>query len=731
MGGKKVATPFQSSHILQYGMELITTEANGAQSCRCLFCVHQGRDVVEVTGDSGRKRKNRTDIKYFTKPFLLHQYRHHLEGQHKESWMLYQTLSPDEKKSYFNGMAKRTNTLHNYMDLSTASIDYVIQNSIIETIIGDLFFRDDDEDSGDDNDDEDAAAAIAKKAAKKAKEKVNAMKLFVKNVNIEMGTYTYTATIKNEMRFELAMDHVGVGMSFRQTAAAIDHARIRTNTPKLQGMNDLIVTQSVRVLVAVGLQMIARIIDNPSVWAFSLAGDGSTHRGQSFFDLRTRVCYRGFLVNLHLVAIPMFERHTAQNIFRMLVKFLDALYPNWRAKLIGFSSDGENTMTGRHGGLVTLIVKEAENDVIRIWCPPHQIDIVVKKSAECVFDGSWVKIVYDFSVYLRAQNNLIIKMKVKCPRKANRWANLGNVLKFYKQYRRALIEYTTENNPAKLPTADWWVLTYALAPAIDTINVTIVQLQSQSLLIAQQEEHIQSLIGSLTVLFSVEIVDGVNNHDEAYVSYHDQSMRIASAAIIAHIEDQGSFAQESYEGLNEVDKTRIVKEISIYAMTLIAGLNDVKAERNDANRALDQDAAPVMPAQLVKMRPGVFVKDVLAVRRVHVTKFWSAVKVDMVEEEHRQLVKLYKEDTIIHDAINKHTNTTTFNDAWDVLPSGFDNLRAFSGGLASVLANTTAVESDFSILKWELDEFRSSMMHLSLEGIFQTKQRRLLVALLR
>ncbi|CAN0345641.1 unnamed protein product [Lampetra fluviatilis] len=128
----------------------------------------RGRDVVEVTGDSGRKRKNRTDIKYFTKPFLPHQYRHHLEGQHKESWMLYQTLSPDEKKSYFNGMAKRTNTLHNYMDLSTASIDYVIQNSIIETIIGDLFFRDDDEDSGDD---EDAAAAIAKKAAKKAKEK--------------------------------------------------------------------------------------------------------------------------------------------------------------------------------------------------------------------------------------------------------------------------------------------------------------------------------------------------------------------------------------------------------------------------------------------------------------------------------------------------------------------------------------------------------------------------------
>ncbi|RLO05989.1 hypothetical protein DYB28_008386 [Aphanomyces astaci] len=163
---------------------------------------------------------------------------------------------------------------------------------------------------------------------KKANERANAMKLFVKKVVIDMGTYTYTATIKNDMRFELAMDYVGADISFREAAAAVQHARVRTNTHKVQGMTDLIVAKSVRVLVAVGLQMIAKLIDDPSVWAFSLAGDGSTHRGQSFFDLRTRVCYRGFLIKLHLVAIPMFERHTAANIFRLIVNFLDVLYVN-------------------------------------------------------------------------------------------------------------------------------------------------------------------------------------------------------------------------------------------------------------------------------------------------------------------------------------------------------------------------------------------------------------------
>jgi hypothetical protein len=40
-----------------------------------------------------------------------------------------------------------------------------------------------------------------------------------------------------------------------------------------------------------------------------------------------------------------------------------------------------------------------------------------------------------------------------------------------------------------------------------------------------------------------------------------------------------------------------------------------------------------------------------------------------------------------------------------------------------MLANTTSVESDFSILKWELGENCTSLMHLSLEGIFEAKQR--------
>jgi len=81
--------------------------------------------------------------------------------------------------------------------------------------------------------------------------------------------------------------------------------------------------------------------------------------------------------------------------------------------------------------------------------------------------------------------------------------------------------------------------------------------------------------------------------------------------------------------------------------------------------------------------------------------------------------------------IDKHNDMTTFNDVWDCVLGRFEHLRTFCDRLATVLANTTSVESDFSVLKWEMDDNRTALMHLSLEGIFQAKQRLTMQTLLR
>lgn len=131
------------------------------------------------------------------------------------------------------------------------------------------------------------------------------------------------------------------------------------------------------------------------MWAFSMAFDGSNHCGQSFFNLRNLVFYRFDLVNLHLVAIPMFDFHTAEIIFNMILN-MDALSDGCRFQQILVSSEGENTMTDWNSGLVTRIVNAAENTCLRIWLPPHQIDLIFKASAEVIDSGAWLKRLYTF-----------------------------------------------------------------------------------------------------------------------------------------------------------------------------------------------------------------------------------------------------------------------------------------------------------------------------------------------
>lgn len=59
---------------------------------------------------------------------------------------------------------------------------------------------------------------------------------------------------------------------------------------------------------------------------------------------------------------------------------------------------------------------------------------------------------------------------------------------------------------------------------------------------------------------------------------------------------------------------------------------------------------------------------------------------------------------------------------WAPLDNRFRLQRQFCGGLASAFPGTATVESDFSVLKWDYDEFRTSHTEVSLEGIRQCKQ---------
>jgi hypothetical protein len=314
-------------------------------------------------------------------------------------------------------------------------------------------------------------------------------------------------------------------------------------------------------------------------------------------------------------------------------------------------------------------------------------------------------------------------MGVKCPKKTNRWVHLGRVLNFYKQYHRSIIAHTLEKHPEKLPSDMWWVITYAVAPVVDEINITFAKLQSRSLLVAQQAEFVNALIGTLTAMFYIEVIDpDQSKDDDGEIEYMSiESMRINVVGIENHIRDQGSAVGKFFDALNTTDQNTVIKEIASYAIMLVTGLTGVKAERDENNQPLDHNVPPIMPQQLVIVRPAKFIQEVLDKYRDRLLKFWTFDECEEIEADHRDLVKMYRNDENMRNVIDKHDVNTLFNDAWDCVPR-FKRLCAFCGGLATIFPNTTSVESDFSILKWELDAFRTALMHLSLEGIMQAKQ---------
>ena len=61
------------------------------------------------------------------------------------------------------------------------------------------------------------------------------------------------------------------------------------------------------------------------------------------------------IYNVHLLAIPLFQIHTGENMFAKTCKFPDALYPLWKETLIVVSSDGYLLMTGWTQGLFMRI----------------------------------------------------------------------------------------------------------------------------------------------------------------------------------------------------------------------------------------------------------------------------------------------------------------------------------------------------------------------------------------
>ena len=97
-------------------------------------------------------------------------------------------------------------------------------------------------------------------------------------------------------------------------------------------------------------------------------------------------------------------------------------------------------------------------------------------------------------------------------------------------------------------------------------------------------------------------------------------------------------------------------------------------------------------------------------------------ELDGLQDEFRELVCMYQRNGTIKASLDACTSKTSFEGGWGNLGTQFQKLKRLCGGFASVFPGTSTVESDFSVIGWEKNEYQAALTDFSLEGNLQCKQ---------
>jgi hypothetical protein len=250
--------------------------------------------------------------------------------------------------------------------------------------------------------------------------------------------------------------------------------------------------------------------------------------------------------------------------------------------------------------------------------------------------------------------------------------------------------------------------------------------------IYQQRELLVLFANDIHNMFKVRYIEDEEDgafDDLSIVDYvrRDDSFMLL-VTLREYIDDLGTRAQAHWLAIDANKKTIILQTIDRFAIGISDGIAKVEAEHDPANNAAVDLASPVMPMNLVKMRSSTFISEVIEPRKAQLRAIaWTDDQSNAIENDHRELLLAYRRENSIASIIDQHDHTTTFNEAWDSLGvARFHQLRRFCAELATVFPNSMLVESNLSILKWELNKFHKSLLDLSLEGMFQAKHFELL-----
>ena len=501
-----------------------------------------------------------------------------------------------------------------------------------------------------------------------------------------------------------------------------------TNCVQLGNCNDMIVAKYVRVVCAVAFQNISQLLSK--AWAFAIAVDGSDCQTTSYIEVRVRLYSTGRLLNYHLISIPFSGSHTGSAMFNVIETVLNALCANWKSKLIACSTDGAANMTGRISGLVTRIANVGLSGFVRIWCALHQIDLVMQKIFRKVDNSQFYPALTGMISHLRRQKTLIDRLKSRCPMlSGTRWVSMSRVSSYLLEHRIEILDHYQEICSERCksePLPSFWIYLAAVNVIATDINDTVQRLQGKQALLGQQSFEIEECIKRIRKLsFAEDVVEVDSRTDPIEDVIQCNGLSYWKRELYGFLADQGLFVVHFMRGLQPDEIDKILENVAEMFSTLIVGLQEVRAERDESNCGSVKKSFPTLPLEFVEMRPRELI-ELVEQQHARISVTWNAKRIENICSQQRALKLRYEKQSRFKSLLSRSCDpvTANFDKAWGVegIDSEYPDLCEFAGGLASIFPNTASVESDFSVLKWEKDEFRHSLSDFSLEGILQCRQ---------
>ncbi|GMG16477.1 unnamed protein product [Phytophthora fragariaefolia] len=561
----------------------------------------------------------------------------------------------------------------------------------------------------------------------------------------------YRVALFGRMQLDVAVDALATGLSPRQASQQLAAlARRMTRAGGEAPSFPLLTEREVRDLacLAMGesLQIVGRLL--AGAWGFGLVLQEvkavPTLPGAGYLDVRVVVYVEGELRDIHVLALPHFERRAAVALVQVIETVLDPVFPLWRTRVMGITHNGHDAIRGRADAatsddqgtfefpsISTFKYRTAEVlSLLRIsilkstpaiqnrvlhstWGGCHQVNLALSAFYKSLLGGSFLPVLRTLIASVR-QYPAVLQEMGQPPSVATRMANKESGTSFSNgsvglnenadwlvmgletqwvtdkrvRLRKQLSGSSSPSSSSGVSnTVDdvWWVVFFVVHWIATRANEAFRELRLSRVSRKRQTQIISELLAELLSTFNIREGEHREGQEQPVFS-GEVTFSTLKSNVHDFIGDQGFFAINVADGLDPTVLDKVLENIATCLLSLVESLTGLSAslpeEEESVSANEDVELPPVMPQDLARLSEHEFTA-LLQRYRGQLQASFNEEKRNKIEHEYQEFHRVMTHDTELKSALEQCNQESLFGQAWALLKGQFPLLQACAGGLAS------------------------------------------------